>query len=209
VIIKQFSEAELDKKVLKILKAKHKAQLHKLKPIDTTTLIEQLNLPTTQKLLTNMFASAIVNKSDIQNPISNNDNPIFITLNSGNTIIFNTELEAIGNYQIENITLSNLSTKRQKLNKLKNRNIVIAYFNLNQGISGKVRFRQSYLSLIKELSLKNKVNLVVFGSPYAIPKFKDFNNILLMHEDNAITQALAPNFIFGNTKATGTLPVQL
>jgi hypothetical protein len=72
-----------------------------------------------------------------------------------------------------------------------------------------VRIKQAYLDALSKLKKNNKVVLVVFGSPYALPKFKNVDNIFLMHEDNLITQSLAPALIFGKVKASGSLPVTL
>lgn len=209
ILNKEFPEAELNTKVQKVLEAKFKVSLHKIKPIATTHLIEQLNNPATNSLLLQMFTSAAVSKADHNFDLTDKDNPIFITLNTNKAATYTSKIKAVGNYQVEKVTLQNINTQRNKFRRLKNKTFVIAYFNINHGISGKVRVKQAYLDLLSSLNKHNKVILVVFGSPYALPKFKNMDNILLMHEDNFITQSVAPSLLFGKAKALGTLPVTL
>lgn len=201
VITNDFPEAELNLKVQKILEAKHKAQLHKLQPIEIKNLVSQLNLPKTDDLLRQMFADAVFTKGNPSLLLNPSDKVTFITLNSGNTSFFDKKVKALGNYPIEKVTLQNINKQTKQLAKLKNKKLVVAYFNINQGISGKVRTNQSYLNLLEKLNKHNQITLIVFGSPYALPKFKSVKNILLMNEDNYITQSLAPNLLLGNTQA--------
>lgn len=209
VLANEFPEAELNAKVQKVLEAKFKASLHTIKPINTVRLIEQLNNPGTNKLLTDMFTAAAIEQTAPNFDVANLQNPIFITLNTGKATSYTNQIKAMGNYRIESITLQNISNQVRKLGSLKNQTFVIAYFNINQGISGKVRIKQAYLDALSKLKKNNKVILVVFGSPYALPKFKNVDNIFLMHEDNFITQSLAPALLFGKVKASGSLPVTL
>ena len=175
--------------------------MHKLQPIEIKNLVSQLNLPKTDDLLRQMFADAVFTKGNPSLLLNPSDKVTFITLNSGNTSFFDKKVKALGNYPIEKVTLQNINKQTKQLGKLKNKKLVVAYFNINQGISGKVRTNQSYLNLLEKLNKHNQITLIVFGSPYALPKFKSVKNILLMNEDNYITQSLAPNLLLGNTQA--------
>jgi hypothetical protein len=156
-----------------------------------------------------MFTAAAIEQTAPNFDVSNLQNPIFITLNTGQATSYTNQIKAMGNYRIETITLQNITKQVRKLSSLKDQTFVIAYFNVNKGISGKVQIKQAYLDALSKLKKNNKVVLVVFGSPYALPKFKNVDNIFLMHEDNLITQSLAPALIFGKVKASGSLPVTL
>jgi beta-glucosidase-like glycosyl hydrolase len=201
VLTNDFPEAELNLKVQKILEAKHKAQLHMMQPIEINNLVAKLNIPKTDELLSQMYADAVVTKGNASLMLNPKDQVTFITLNSGNTSFFNRNVKALGNYPIEKVTLQNINKQTKQLSKLRNRKLVVAYFNINQGISGKVRTKQAYINLLEKLNKHNQITLIVFGSPYALPKFKAINNIVLMHEDNYFTQSLAPNLLFGNVQA--------
>jgi hypothetical protein len=172
-----------------------------LQPIEINNLVANLNIPKTDELLSQMYADAVITKGNASLMLNPKDQVTFITLNSGNTSFFNRNVKALGNYPIEKVTLQNINKQTKQLSKLRNRKLVVAYFNINQGISGKVRTKQAYINLLEKLNKHNQITLVVFGSPYALPKFKAINNIVLMHEDNYFTQSLAPNLLFGNVQA--------
>ena len=68
----------------------------------------------------------------------------------------------------------------------------------------------SMKELITQLKAHGKqVTVVLFGSPYAIPKFKEADNILVAYENWPAAQKAVADIISGKKVATGYLPVQV
>jgi CubicO group peptidase (beta-lactamase class C family) len=71
----------------------------------------------------------------------------------------------------------------------------------NYGISASSR------TFIERLRTRTKVVLAVFGSPYALKYFDQLDHLVCAYEDNAITQRLVPQALFGAIPTNGRLPV--
>ena len=63
-------------------------------------------------------------------------------------------------------------------------------------------------ALIKKLKeLGKQVSVILFGSPYSIPQFKEADNIIVAYENDEDAQTAAAEVVCGVREAEGTLPV--
>jgi beta-N-acetylhexosaminidase len=63
--------------------------------------------------------------------------------------------------------------------------------------------------MINDLKNKDKILMVVFGSPYAIKKFPSFSHFLIAYEDGEDYQKLCAEAIYGGISIQGKLPVSI
>ena len=67
----------------------------------------------------------------------------------------------------------------------------------------------SQFSVLRRLSPKTKVVLVLFGSPYALRLVQDFDNIVICYENTAFAQKAAAEVLYGAVAGFGSLPVSV
>ena len=65
----------------------------------------------------------------------------------------------------------------------------------------------SHLAMLRRIPAPTRVVVVVFGSPYALDRLADFDNLVLAYEDTPAAQAAAAEVLYGATAGLGTLPV--
>ncbi|MBK9255719.1 MAG: serine hydrolase [Saprospiraceae bacterium] len=63
------------------------------------------------------------------------------------------------------------------------------------------------IEFLKSLNPKQQITLILFGSPYLLPKLSLFKNILLCYDKDNITQDVAAQSLFGVNPIRGKLPV--
>ncbi|MEL6989877.1 MAG: serine hydrolase domain-containing protein, partial [Bacteroidota bacterium] len=66
---------------------------------------------------------------------------------------------------------------------------------------------ESSLDFLRQLSLQRRVVVTLFGSPYSLKYFDDYNNVLVAYEEDAITEDLAAQALFGANAIKGKLPI--
>jgi len=219
ILAGKITEAELNEHVSRILSYKFELENVPntyLNRVGITQLLsnteKQNNDRNSEWLIKELYIKAAVLQANKQGQIpiqSQASNIIGIAINTPKKNVFLKQLQANGLKELFSISGGNLENQTKRLLPLKNKTIVAGVFNINKGISGKVRLNESYVTLLKQLSKNNKVIVVLFGSPYALNRFQGFETVLLMHEDNFYTQTIAPQIVFGKEKATGTLPITL
>jgi beta-N-acetylhexosaminidase len=205
------TDERIEFSVKKILKYKYKAGLNNYKPIETSTLYKDLNVPISKALEYKLYENAITilkNKNDIL-PLKNLTKSkiayVKIGDDSGKTF-----LKTLKNYtEISFVSDDNLDNLLEKLKKF---NTVIIGFHKEDKARLKHEFTDKEILWIQKISEKNNVILDVFARPYSLLKFKDFANIkalVLSYQNGDISQEVSAEVIFGAVESKGRIPVSI
>lgn len=89
-------------------------------------------------------------------------------------------------------------------------NVVIALGDLNKNVKQNFGIASNVLELVKQLKNKNKnVLVVLFGTPYSAKLFKSADLVLVAYENLPVIQVGAVDVLLGKLKPLGRLPVTL
>ncbi|WP_305981769.1 glycoside hydrolase family 3 N-terminal domain-containing protein [Roseivirga thermotolerans] len=202
------TQAMLDERVMKILKAKYWFGLNEYKPIDTTNLSKRINNDYAIALNKLLYQKAItvVDNSDLLIPTISVDKKSFASISIGetNADVFQNML----NRYTKVTPLSFDSLSNQALDSAAQfSQVIIAY----QGITNSPRNQHGVdtqtVEWIKALQKKTNVIVVVMGNAYSLQYFEGVKNLICTYENNDITQQVTPQIIFGALRAEGKLPI--
>ncbi len=207
------TQQEIDEKVRKILKAKYLSGLNKYQPIDLKNISADLNGTRSELLNKRLYELSITllkNKNNVI-PLAN-INPqkiaaLSIGADTANAFLRGLrKFEDISTFAISKGTqLADLDFVEAELAQYET--VIIGLHsisgreNKNFGISPQVK------ALITRIQDKSKVILTVFGNPYSLRNFENFEPIIVAYEENKYTQDAAAQVIFGGMGANGKLPV--
>ncbi|MDB5257758.1 MAG: nagA [Chitinophagaceae bacterium] len=213
---KQISKEEVFARVRKILDAKYWAGLNAFTPIQTEGLYEDLNSSWANSVrwqTYNKSVTVVQNKDNLL-PVQNLDPQRFASIVIGEKegSEFQKSLNnyvSMDHYNIADKTLSGTDVDALTA-KLSQYDVVIVglvntniFNSKNFGISDKAR---DFISGLPS-KIKSKVVVAVFANPYSMKYFTAVPNLICAYEDNATTQSIVPQIIFGALPAEGFLPV--
>lgn len=209
----KISQAEIDVRVKKILKAKYLTGLNNYHPIDQRNLGTDLNNFRTELLNRKLFESSITvlkNKNNLI-PLANLSTGKIAALSIGATVdndFLNglKQYDALPVYALEKgAQLADFDFMESELSKYET--VIVGLHGLstkenkNFGITPQLK---AFLTRVQE---KSKVILSVFGNPYCLRNFENFEPIIMAYEDNKFTQNGVAQVICGGLWANGKLPV--
>jgi len=94
------------------------------------------------------------------------------------------------------------------LRQLSDKNLVIVGLHDIKGTaSTNFNIDQSGVEFLKQLSKRTKVIITVFGTPYSLMLFDDFDHVVMSYEEDPMVQDLTAQAIFGAIPYMGRLPV--
>jgi len=202
------NQADLDRRVMRVLKSKYWLGLNDYQPIVTDNLNKRLNNSYANMLNRMLFQKAmtLVDNTDELMPVISLDSTRFASVNFGGKKAdhFRAMLDNYASFDHFEAD----SLYHQKLNKLADYDlVVVAYQGITNSPRNQHKVNSEEIAFIRELQEKTKVIVVAMGNAYSLQYLDGIKNILCTYEDNAITQELAPQIIFGAIKAEGQLPV--
>ncbi len=213
-----FPEEEINRRCRKILEAKYRVGLNRWQPIPTQGLVADLNSVSSELLIRQITEDAItvLNGSQAILPIKGLDTLSIAYVQLGGEIgdAFREQLELyapISTYVVErNATAIDL---RRIENDLTAYNLVIVgYHTLTVRPSRDYGVTAEIAQFIADINGRNRVVLVLFGTPYALDRLTDvtsLNEIVVAYDNSPLTQNLVAQMVFGGIGANGTLPVSL
>ena len=220
VAIKKFNEAKKDGRlteerlaysVKKILAYKYKANLHNYQPIALENLYNDLNAVEFEALNYQLYENAVtVIKNDTKSiPVAQLDKEkiAYVKLGNDSSDVFLTQLKNYAN--VTEITSKNLDSV---LVELQNYTKVIIGYHKSDGAwrNHNLTFRE--LLWINQIGKQNDVILTFFTKPYSLLTIKNFESIetiIVGYQNNAISQTVVPQVIFGAIGSKGKLPVSI
>ncbi len=207
-------EAEINRRVRKVLKAKYWAGLNHYKPVTTKGLIERLNTPKAKVVTEELYADAITvatNKDDLI-PFKQLDLKSFASLSIGDEgVQFQKYLSKYTHFEHFSIRkAADQTTHYNTMKKLEDFDVVVVgLMGVTNSPSRKFGIAPADVELLKDLSKRQKVVVVLFGNSYAAQYLEGLDNVVFAYENNNITQELAPQILFGGRSARGILPVSV
>lgn len=210
----KISEAEIEERVKKVLRAKYFVGLNDYKPIELKGLDADLNNPKANILNEKLHQKAVTIVRNENNliPFQKLD-----TLSFGSVVINEKEGNAfqkmLSNYApfehvvIPTVSASAFSTAKSKLSTKKV--IIVGVFGVNQySVSASFGISESTQKFVKELQDEGKNVVVVdFGHAYSLEKFEDQNHLVAAYIENEMMQKAVPQVLFGAIKTQGRVPV--
>jgi beta-glucosidase-like glycosyl hydrolase/CubicO group peptidase (beta-lactamase class C family) len=214
----RFPEEEINRRCRKIIEAKYKVGLYNYQPIILKNLVEDLNKPGSEILVRQITEQAITvlnNHNDIV-PIRKLDTLRIAYLEIGDNrgTVFKQQMELYA--PIENFAI-NGNTSDEELNIINNQLdkfnlVVIGYHSLVSNPKLEFGTTPQISYFIDGLISKKNVILTLFGTPYALGKFKNINNakgLIIAYDNSSYTQSLTAQLLFGGIEVIGRLPVSI
>jgi beta-glucosidase-like glycosyl hydrolase/CubicO group peptidase (beta-lactamase class C family) len=213
----ELPEQRLEQSVKKILQAKYKLGLHKgFEKLSDANIYKKLNSEKAKSLNEKLYAEAatlVKNENDFL-PIHILDTTNFASLSLRGTKNstfqqYLTKYADFTHYHLsnENMDLGDYSKLMNQLSQYET--VVVGLHGMNNSASKRFGLKTEDLLFLQNLSEQSNVVISVFGNAYSLKYLQSFSNILLMYEDNQITQKLAPQLIFGAKATKGKLPVSV
>ncbi len=206
---------EIDEKCRKILSLKKWLGLDQKKVVSEHNLEQNLNnnkFLLTKRKLQEKALTVLVNKDSLI-PIRNLDTLKIASLMIGTNQISSFQ-KMLGNYtEVDHFSISKNATNEEiaeLLNQLKPYNrIIIGVNSMSLYPYRKFGITVPQISLIEKLKKENPI-ICFFGNPYALTNFSSIatsGSLIIGYQDNAETEELAAQLVFGAIGANGRLPV--
>ena len=199
-------------KVKKILNAKYQLGLYNKLFIDTTNILQDINLNTAsinKEVATKTLTVAkLANKDAL--PIKANKKYLYLEFgNSGYKNLYQ-QFKNFSNvfyvalpFDINPIVLQNLQNQFTQFDY-----IFIGLHNFSRKPQNNFNVPENIIQFIQKIQ-SNNAYLFCFGNPYFLSNFSKYSNAIVLYEDNEFTQEATYQYLIGNLKATGILPVSI
>ncbi|MEP2278788.1 glycoside hydrolase family 3 N-terminal domain-containing protein [Maribacter sp.] len=208
----KLTEERLAYSVKKILMAKYKAGLSKLKPIDLNNLYEDLNSLEDDIIYEQAIENAITvvkNKLDILS-IKNLDNKkiAYVKMGDSDNEAF---IKGLKNYaDVTVVEANDINTLKIKLKEFNL--VIVGHHKSNESPWKSYKFSTKELNWLQAIGSERTSNLIlcVFAKPYALSDIKSYDTIdavVMSYQNSDIAQEKTAEILFGAVSATGKLPV--
>ena len=213
----KISEKEINRRCLKILKAKEWAGLNEYRPISLENLHEDLNSPQARTVNRKLYEGAMTvlrNKEQLI-PLKEIHKKKVASLVVGDEVDNQFQLSMERYMDIEKLSVSKTPTAHE-MNGLRTQLaqfdvVIVSVHGTHNNPRKSFGLTQQTIELVKRLQTNNnQFLLTVFGNPYMLAKFynaEKSDGLLIAYEDNALAQDVAGQLIFGAFEASGRLPV--
>ncbi len=201
----------INRKVKKILRAKHRLGLDTISVVKIDSLIEDLNTPQAKLLNDKLIEKAmtVVRNKDGLIPFYRLDTLDFAAVSigaKGKPTIHN-HLEKYTAIKLVNFgkTIPNVAGNINVLKK--NKVVFVSLHDMNNRASTGYGITQNARDFINKLSKETTVVLVVMGTPYALKYFDAVEHVVVSYNDDKTSQRKAAQALFGAIATNGILPV--
>ncbi len=214
----RISMEEIEKRCLKVLRAKEWAGLDKYAPVEINNLYEDLNQPTYELLnrkLTESSITLLQNNDDLL-PVKTLDTFRIAALAVGDEG-FKTFHHYLSLYtQVDTFHIGidhEVKDQKELLEKLEKYNLIIASVHTgNRNPYSRKKINGNAADLLNAIRLKKDVVLSAFCNPYALNEFHGldhFESFIMAYQNNAYANEMAAKLIFGGGIVNGKLPVSI
>lgn len=214
---KRLSWADIDAKVKKILEAKYWMGLHKLKPVETETLITDLNSPTAKALNQELTDAAItLLKGEQMIPLRNDfvRKTAIVTIGVKEPSIFaNTIKKEMPNATLfivpKDISIKEMVAVKTELKKFDL--CLLSIYDTRKRPGATLDYDSALKLFIADLAKENAIT-TVFANPYTLaglPGIEASKSLILTYQNSAESEISAAKLLLGKVKARGKLPVTI
>jgi beta-N-acetylhexosaminidase len=196
----RISEVELDRRVLKILKAKAWVGLDHYQPASYDELVRVCDTPQVNSLKQQLYAQAIT--------AVNGAEKLLLTGESG--FVNSSHKTALVCCGAQDTLLAHaLGTRVSDVITPSVTHVVIAIFGMNKWADQNFGVSSGAQKLVTDLCAKGKhVLLVLFGSPYSVMLFPKTVPIVVAYEDDPDAQKAVAETLLGQRQVAGQLPIR-
>ena len=209
----KITAADLEKKVKKVLAAKYRLGLHEEQPLQVEGLQQDLKPAQALALREKLYREALtlVRNAGQLVPLSEAgpQNVASLAFGAATPNVFQKKLEHYRAMEHFQLPLAPTEAQQQAVfQQLAGRDaVVVSLHGLNKSPKQNFGLTEAQLRFLGKLNRSTRVVLVVFGYPYSLRNFDDYQNVVMAYEDNELTQDLAAQAIFGALPFRGRLPV--
>ncbi len=208
----EITEKRLKHSVKKILMAKYKVGLHNYKPVDTTNLVNDLNIAQDELVYEEAIEKAITliknNRGMLPIKKLKNKKIAYVPLGNAQGEAF---LNSLKKYTaIDKVENENLSALLDSLKKYDQ--VIVGFHKPNENPWQAYKFSSKELRWLDAIANQNQTILSLFARPYALLDIDSFTNIdaiLVAYQNSTMAQNKAAQIIFGALGAKGKLPVSI
>ncbi|MFK8055324.1 MAG: glycoside hydrolase family 3 N-terminal domain-containing protein [Saprospiraceae bacterium] len=211
----KLTQERVDASVRRILQAKFKAGLETWTPLRETSVKSELFAPIVEDLNQEAYrkSTTVVRARTAGIPILRVDTTKTAVLSIGAmpTSAFQRAASKYAPITKLNI-IQPLSTVEQSrwIDQLSSYELVlVGIHDMSWSSARDFGLLRSQLNVLRRLSPKTKVVLVLFGSPYALRMVQDFDNIIVAYENTDYAQKAAAELLYGAIAGFGSLPVSV
>jgi beta-glucosidase-like glycosyl hydrolase/CubicO group peptidase (beta-lactamase class C family) len=208
----RMTQAELDAKIKKVLKAKFQLGLSQLKQIDTNNLLNDLNAKTDAIRWKTARETITVLKSAAGFPLNKKQKIAYVAI--GDSVLNSFGSKLAEEYKADTYIFSwkNGDEKADSIFELldnaKYDAVVIGIHNFSNRPANNYGITNSSISLWRRLNKPNSITMV-FGNVLASANYCHANALVACYQDDAITRQVAAEVLAGKTAVTGKLPVRV
>jgi beta-glucosidase-like glycosyl hydrolase/CubicO group peptidase (beta-lactamase class C family) len=206
------SEELINRKVRKVLAAKLWLGLNKYQPIKLDGIDADINNEQAKYLKFKLVENAITvaRDSEYTLPILNLQKRIaHVGIGSSKATVFSSTLDKYTQIDHFFIPKDQSSTVfNDVLAKLKSYHLVIIDIqDMSRFAAKNFGLTTNALTFLNQVNKQNKTILNIFGSPYSLKYFQNFNTVIVAYNEEDEAESIAAQIIFGARGADGTLPV--
>jgi len=203
------SEQELDKRVLKILRAKEKAGLHQHRLVDWQQAEKIINDPAAAQLADTAFSRAITIVKNENNllPITPESAPhtLIVTVGTASDPFKNVAPCCALGAHPSSTELAALATAADKYEQ-----IIFAIAHMNKFIAHNFGIDPTIIDAMRAIKNTGKRTAVIlFGTPYALSLVPEHDALMIAFEDVPATLNASAQTLVGLHHACGKLPVSV
>ncbi len=228
----RLSWESIDARVKKVLLAKYHLGLNKLKPIDTTNLVNDLNVQTNKiRTLLSKNAITLLKKENNQIfPLKKGQRIAYISIGSPGENAITKQLKnnhqatiflfgtraTIGKQLMDDQSANNIPAEKADsssanglIKKIKEGEfdmVIVGMHNYSRRPAKNFGLSNASVYLLNALQSFNTLTLY-FGNPYAMANSTSAANLMACYEDDDITQEAVYDILLGRNDAKGILPV--
>lgn len=208
------TEAALDESIRKILKAKFWVGLNAYKPVDLRNISADLDNGKNKELTQLIYNNAVTVTRDefglipIKGLATVEMASIAVGGDPGN--LFQSTLELYGNvtpYLLPDKPSGSADWQSIADEAVKNDLVIVSIHKVRQSEKLDYGITEPTLSLLRDIQKRSRLIVCVFGNPYSLKFFDEFETVLCGFEDEEEAQMAAANVLFGVNSASGKVPV--
>ena len=204
------SQEEINNRVRKILYYKYKAGLNKYQPINLKNLQNDLSNDSIKKFIKQLYSEAFTTITDSKK-YTTPANPKIALLNINGDSTSECTKIIVQNCEVKifRINASKLENESNNLmDSLSDKNEVwIELHKMSRFASRNFGVQNAVVDFVNELSKKQNVHLILFGTPYALKYFNNCKQLMVAYEDNSLSQSAVAEILLNQFSSKGKLPV--
>jgi beta-N-acetylhexosaminidase len=213
----EISREEVDRRCLKILRAKQWEGLDKYAEVELKNLSDDLNKREYELLNRKLSEASLTVLQNVENiiPLKHLDTLRIASLVIGEGVVNDFQNELSLYHQVDHFNVMELESKKNAhlLDTLRQYNtIIVAIHKSNKNPWKSYKIGAGTKDMISNLTMNNKVILTVFANPYSLIGFNQVektDGLIMAYQNSVYANQAAAQLIFGGIGANGKLPVSV